>query len=134
MAICSIFNEVLFNECEVNKFESQVRRSSVKKMNMVRKKKIKEPARVGDLKKLLAKVGGKDVKPVERIVAMYYILAYLGCRRFSDINKIRASDVCIGEDCLSFYMKTSKTDVEAKGKEFDIINLSMGPGLGDGVH
>ena len=44
-------------------------------MNMVRRKKIKEPARVGDLKKLLAKVGGKDVKPVERIVSMYYILA-----------------------------------------------------------
>ena len=33
-AVCSMFNKVLGNECEVNKFESQVRRSSVKKMNM----------------------------------------------------------------------------------------------------
>ena len=27
---------------------------------------------------------------------------------------------------MSFYMKTSKTDVEAKGREFNIINGSMG--------
>ena len=90
MAVVTMINEVMGVEEESSKFESKVRKSTVKKMNLVKKRKEKKmPVKGSDIRRLLENMDGQELQLGDRIVAMVYVLAYLGCRRFSDINKIR---------------------------------------------
>ena len=126
MAVVTMINEVMGVEEESSKFESKVRKSTVKKMNLVKKRKEKKmPVKGSDIRRLLENMDGQELQLGDRIVAMVYVLAYLGCRRFSDINKIRVGEVTFEGGNIQFYMKSSKTDVRAEGRTFELVNDLM---------
>lgn len=126
MAVISMIREVTGETGEESKMEAKVRKSTVKKMNLKKKKKRKLPANMTDIQKLLGKVLETNVEMLDRMVAMVFILSYLGCRRFSDINRLRLSDISFGSKEITFFMAKSKTDVLAVGREFTVANGSMG--------
>ena len=124
--------------CEVCKVQSPTKSEIVAKVKLAAFKDANEGKRkiqrrglkMTDIKMMMKKCYRKDaskVKPERRRMVTMLTFCYFGCKRFSDINKIKKKDVVFMEDdSIKVWVSRSKTDKKREGYEFSMSGKKSG--------
>ena len=73
-----------------------------------------------DVKKIMLEAEEKNRKKEWRMAVMV-VMCYFGCKRFSDIAKLKVRDLIITDEEVEVVMKKQKTDVFNDGDSFKMV-------------
>ena len=86
--------------------------------------KQKTPITTTDLKKAFHHLGGRSMNLMNLRLMLLLVLSFMGFLRFSEVSKLRRSDVILYDTHLSIFIEKSKTDVYRHGHWLHLAKLN----------
>ena len=124
-AVISLLHEVMGEEESSSKREKTVRKALAKESNLEVKKKKREPGTWGDVESLVCEAERGDKLKDWRTSALA-VVCYFGCRRLSDVIRVRVKDVIMESDKITVWMSKQKTDKLNEGDSFSMVASGNG--------
>ena len=132
-AVISLLKEVMGEEENISKREKTLKKALAKQSNLETTKRTRVPGTWTDVKKIMLEAERKNKRKEWRLAVMV-VMCYFGCRRFSDIVKLKVKDVVITDEEVEVFMKKQKTDVFNEGDSFKMVakggDISLKKGFG----
>ena len=119
-AVISLLKEVMGEEENISKREKTLKKALAKQSNLETTKRTRVPGTWTDVKKIMLEAERKNKRKEWRLAVMV-VMCYFGCRRFSDIVKLKVKDVVITDEEVEVFMKKQKTDVFNEGDSFKMV-------------
>lgn len=119
-AVINLLQEVMGEEENCSKREKTIKKALAKEGNLEVKRKKREPGTWGDVQSLVqdAEVGNQLKSWRTAALAVF---CYFGCRRLSDVIRVRVKDVIVEEDRVIVWMRKQKNDEFNEGDSFSMV-------------